>query len=187
MAEAGADSSPLELQLLVPAGTEAGALKELRALGVERVEHVGRGELRLTEPGPLRTVLAAERPTAIYAVRRLAATELVGLDPETTLRAALELAGVVAGLNRGRLDGYRLTVAHELGRPPAAVHRLSQHVGARLGLERSVGRPDLVLVLRPGADGLELAARLPRKGEDAATGGAPPRRTSPLPRTPQAP
>jgi hypothetical protein len=187
MAEPGGDAGPLELSLLVPPGSEAGALKELRDLGVARVEQVGRGELRVVEPGPLRNVLAAERPLAVYAVRRLGAVELVGLDTGAALRAALELAGVVASLSRGRLDSYRLTVAHELGRPPAAVHRFGQLIGARLGLDRTVVRPDLVLLLRPGADGLELAARLPRAGEDGATGGGPPRRTSRRPRTPRAP
>ncbi|HEV8636056.1 MAG TPA: hypothetical protein VG370_17665 [Chloroflexota bacterium] len=185
IAAAGGDASPLELSLLVLPGAEAGALKELRALGVGGAEQIGRGELRVVEPGPLRPLLAAERPTAVYAVRRLGATELAGLDPGAALRAALELAGVVASLNRGRLGSYRLAVARELGRPPAKVNRLRQQLASRLGLDRSADRPDLVLVLRPGADGLELAARLPRPGEERATGGAPPTRTSRPPRTPR--
>jgi hypothetical protein len=183
MAEPGGAGSRLELSILVTPGAEAGALKELQALGVGGAEQVGRGELRVVEPGPLRPLLAAERPSAIFAVRRLGATELVGLDPEEALRAALELAGVVAGLKRGHLDTYRLTVARELGRPPSAVNRLGQQLGSRLGLDRSIDRPDVALVLRPGRDGIEMVARLPRSGESGARGGAPPGRTSPPPRT----
>src|SRR2546423_1376217 len=71
---------PIELDVRVRPGEEALAERELGAYGAT-VEVRERGELRVMPGGPLRPLLFAERPLAIYAVRALpgaALTDLAG-------------------------------------------------------------------------------------------------------------
>jgi hypothetical protein len=186
IAEVG-DDAPLELQVLVRAGAELGALNELRELGGEG-EVAGQGELRVRLRGPLRILLAAEQALAFYAVRHLPGAELRAVDQEAMMRAALGLAGVVANLQRGKLRSYRVTAGPELGEEQKVVSQLSQRLGARLGIPRALVQPELVLIVRaaPGGDGFELAARLPTPGvrprAPIPNPGAPRRRATPRPR-----
>jgi hypothetical protein len=186
IAEAG-DDTPIALEVRVQPGTEEGALKELRALGAEG-DVAGRGELRIKPGGPLRPVLAAESALAFYAVHHLAGAELREVGDEALMRAALGLAGIVANLQRGKLRSYRVTAGTDLGEEQKVVNQLSQRLGSRLGIPRTIVQPELVLIVRPAPGGFELAARLPKAGERPAlrppipTPVAPRRRTTPRPR-----
>jgi hypothetical protein len=172
MAETG-DDAGIELEVRVLPGAETDALAELRELGATG-DVAGRGELRVRPGGPLRPVLAAERPLAFYAVRGLAGADLRAVDMDALMRASLALAGVVASLQRGKLRSYRVTSAPELAEQQRVVNQLSQQLGARLGVPRAVVQPDLVLLVRLAAGGVELAARLPRPGERPRSRPPPP-------------
>jgi hypothetical protein len=143
-------------------GEEELAERELAAFGAT-VEVRGHGELRVLPGGPLRPLLFQERPLAIYVVRALPGLVTRDLAGEAARNAALELAAIVANLGfKGKLRTYRVTGAPDLVGDRKILGRLSGMVGRRLGLEETPISPDLILIVRTRAGGLELAARLPR-------------------------
>lgn len=155
---------PIELDVRVRPGEEAVAERELSAFGAT-VEVRGRGELRVLPAGPLRPLLFQERPLAIYAVRSLPGMILSDLASDAARDAAMELAAVVANLGfKGKLRTYRVTGVPDLVGDRKVLGRLSGRIGRRLGLEEATVSPDLVVIVRTRAEGLELAARLPRLG-----------------------
>ena len=167
------DDAPIELEVRVRPGTEEGVLRELRELGATG-EVAGHGELRVHPGGPLRPVLAVESALAFYAVHRLAGAELRAIGEDALMRAALGLAAIVANLQRGKLRSYRVTAGPELTDEQKVVNQLGQRLGSRLGIPRALVQPELILIVRPAANGFELAARLPKAGER-------PERRAPIP------
>lgn len=156
------DETPLELEVRVPPGQESVAEREIGALGHE-VELRGRGELRVRPAGPMRPLLQLERPLAIYAVRQLRGVGLEDADGPGAVTAAMELAAVVANLGfKGKLASYRVTTGPGLVGDRRAIGRLAATIGRRLGVAQTVVGPELILIVRQGRHGLELAARLPR-------------------------
>jgi hypothetical protein len=159
---AAGDEASLELEVRVPPGQESVAQREIGALGHE-IELRGRGELRVRPAGPMRPLLELERPLAVYAVRPLPGVGLEDADGPAVVAAAMELAAVVANLGfKGKLASYRVTTGPELVGDRRTVGRLAAAIGRRLGAAQTVVGPELILIVRQGREGLELAARLPR-------------------------
>jgi hypothetical protein len=122
----------------------------------------GRGELRVEPGGPLRALLQAEQPLAIYAVRPLPGMTVRQLGGDAAREAAVELAAIVANLGfKGKLTTYRVTAGPDLAGDRSVLGRLSGNVGRRLGLVETPVSPDLILIVRTRPGGLEIAARLP--------------------------
>lgn len=161
LAAPGADLR-VELDIRVRPGSEPAATSELLALGARSVESRGRGELRVVPGGPIRGLLDARRSLAVYAVLPLPGTTLRDIDRAENIAAALELAGIAMSVaRRVRFDSFRVTAAPDVPGDRAALGRLAGHLGRRLRLRPVAIQPDLIVIVRSTADGLEIAMRLP--------------------------
>jgi hypothetical protein len=173
------DAPEIELEVRVHPGGEKAAAAELEVLGVTGVEVTGVGTLRVPPGQKMRVVLAAERPLAVYAVRPMPGVTAKALTEYAALSAAIEVAAVAMNAPRGDHFGtYRLTIAPDIFLERGRRWRLSAMLGRRLRLDPAIASPDLVVILRTRADGLEFAARLPAPRRQSAAARPEQTRTS---------
>jgi tRNA (guanine6-N2)-methyltransferase len=157
-----AEPPPRRVEVIVPAGLEPLARRELRRLGpAARLMPGEQPEvIALNYGGELRSLLALRSVTSVYVVQGFDVPRPKALLGDEQFRAIGSLCESVLRLHRpGSFQSLFVSAA---GADSAVLRRLKQDLAARLGLAVGAEDGDLLLRLRRGAGGTgwELLARI---------------------------